>query len=54
MRIQLPVNGQSQHSDNVREQWRNSACGPTTAAVMLDYLLPDEKTKSIKKHQSAL
>ncbi|MGF9977725.1 C39 family peptidase [Viridibacillus arvi] len=49
MRIQLPVNGQSQHSDNVREQWRNSACGPTTAAVMLDYLLPDEKTKCINQ-----
>lgn len=46
MRIQLPVNGQSQHTDDVLKQWRNSACGPTTAAVMLDYLLPDEKQKA--------
>ncbi|MBK3496133.1 C39 family peptidase [Viridibacillus sp. YIM B01967] len=49
MRIQLPVDGQSQYTDNVRKKWQNSACGPTTAAIILDYLLPHESPKSINQ-----
>lgn len=38
MRVLLDVNGMSQYSDIVRPEFRNSACGPTTAHVILNYL----------------
>ncbi len=48
MRIQLPVEGQSQYAPSVHDKYQNSACGPTTAYVLLNYLLPD-KQKSINQ-----
>lgn len=38
MRVLLDVNGMSQYNDTVRPEFRNSACGPTTAHVILNYL----------------
>ena len=41
MRVLLNVNGMSQYSDVVRPEFQNSACGPTTAHVILNYLVKD-------------
>ncbi|WP_431027722.1 C39 family peptidase [Lysinibacillus sp. LZ02] len=38
MKVLLDVNGVSQYSEVVYPQFRNSACGPTTAHVILNYL----------------
>ena len=38
MRVLLDVNGMSQYNDAIRPDFRNSACGPTTAHVILNYL----------------
>lgn len=42
MRVLLNVNGMSQYSQLVRPEYQNSACGPTTAHVILNYLCKDE------------
>lgn len=44
MRVLLNVNGMSQYSDFIRPEFQNSACGPTTAHVILNYLGSDEAT----------
>lgn len=44
MRVLLNVNGMSQYSQNVRSEFQNSACGPTTAHVILNYLCKDDAT----------
>lgn len=38
MRVLLNVNGMSQYGEMIRPEFRNSACGPTTAHVILNYL----------------
>ncbi|RUL48066.1 C39 family peptidase [Lysinibacillus antri] len=38
MKVQLNIKGMSQHSEEVFPQYRNSACGPTTVYVILNYL----------------
>lgn len=43
MRVLLDVNGMSQYNAGVRPEFQNSACGPTTAHVILNYLCKDEK-----------
>lgn len=42
MRVILNVNGMSQYSESVRPEFQNSACGPTTAHVILNYQCQDE------------
>lgn len=42
MRVLLNVNGMSQYSSDVRAEYQNSACGPTTAHVILNYVCKDE------------
>ena len=52
MRVLLNVNGRSQYSADIRPELQNSACGPTTAHVILNYLSrEDEKvvTKDINE-----
>ena len=49
MRIQLPVEGQSQYATSVNKKYQNSACGPTTAYVLLNYLQPEKQKKSINQ-----
>ena len=44
MRVLLNVNGSSQYGSNVRPEYQNSACGPTTAHVILHYLCKDDET----------
>lgn len=38
MRCQLPLQGKSQYDASISPNYRNSACGPTTAHVILQYL----------------
>lgn len=38
MQVLLNVNGRSQYSSEVRPEFQNSACGPTTAYVILNYI----------------
>jgi len=40
MNIQLPVQGYSQYDSSIQAKYRASACGPVTAFVMLNYLIP--------------
>lgn len=52
MRVLLNVNGRSQYSADIRPELQNSACGPTTAHVILNYFRrEDEKvvTKDINE-----
>lgn len=42
MRVLLDVQGMSQYSSAIRAEYQNSACGPTTAHVILNYLSKDE------------
>ena len=44
LRVLLNVHGMSQYSSAVRADYQNSACGPTTAHVILNYLNKDEAT----------
>lgn len=37
MRVQLNVQGMSQYSKEVNAHYQNSACGPTTVSVILNY-----------------
>ncbi|MFC7687917.1 C39 family peptidase [Ureibacillus sp. GCM10028918] len=37
MKVQLNVLGMSQYSQNINPQYQNSACGPTTVSVILNY-----------------
>ena len=41
MKIQLPVTGFSQYDHSVNVNYQASACGPVTAYVVLNYLLPN-------------
>ncbi|MFL0507100.1 C39 family peptidase [Ureibacillus sp. 179-F W5.1 NHS] len=41
MKTQLKVKGMSQYSIDVHPTFQNSACGPTTVFVILNYLLKD-------------
>ena len=38
MRCQLPLQGKSQYDTSISPNYRNSACGPTTVHVILQYL----------------
>ncbi|MFJ7738096.1 C39 family peptidase [Lysinibacillus sp. NPDC097287] len=38
MRYQLPLQGKSQYGSSILPNYRNSACGPTTVHVILQYL----------------
>jgi len=49
MRILLPVKGKSQYATSVNKKYQNSACGPTTAYVLLRYLQPEKQQKSINQ-----
>ena len=53
MRIQLPVEGQSQYAPSILNKYKSSACGPTTAYVLLNYLQQD-KEKSINQLYKSL
>lgn len=44
MGVQLNLKGMSQYDESVLPQYRNSACGPTTVHVILNYLLKDPST----------
>ena len=44
MKVLLNVHGMSQYGEAVRPAFRNSACGPTTAYVILNYLSKDHAT----------
>lgn len=46
MRVLLNVNGRSQYSSDIRPEYQNSACGPTTAHIILNYLCEDEKIRT--------
>lgn len=37
MRVQLNVQGMSQYNKEVNAHYQNSACGPTTVSVILNY-----------------
>lgn len=44
MKVLLNITGKSQYSADIRTEYQNSACGPTTAHVILNYLCQhDEK-----------
>ena len=43
MKVQLNVQGKSQYAESVNEKYRASACGPTTAHVILNYICPDDE-----------
>jgi hypothetical protein len=47
MKIVLDVQGQSQYQQAINEAYRNSACGPTTANVILNYIC--QETELSKK-----
>lgn len=47
MRVLLDVNGMSQYSECVRPEYQDSACGPTTAHVILNYLCEDPAITSM-------
>lgn len=44
VRVLLNVDGRSQYSSEVRPEYQNSACGPTTAHVILNYLCKDDES----------
>ena len=44
MKVLLNVNGMSQYGEAVHPKFRNSACGPTTVYVILNYLCKDHIT----------
>ena len=41
MKKLLEVNGKSQYDDDIDKQFRPSACGPVTALIMMEHLLPE-------------
>ncbi|TQR09311.1 hypothetical protein FG383_15960 [Psychrobacillus soli] len=41
MKTQLPIKGISQYDSSIHSTYRSSACGPVTAYVLLNYLLPN-------------
>lgn len=43
MKVQLNVKGKSQYAEAVNEKYRASACGPTTAHVILNYICADHE-----------
>ncbi|RHW36763.1 hypothetical protein D1B33_10255 [Lysinibacillus yapensis] len=43
MRVQLNAEGTSQYSSDVSPRFQNSACGPTTVYVILNYLFKDRQ-----------
>lgn len=43
MKVQLNVTGKSQYDTSVNEKYRTSACGPTTAHVILNYVCADHE-----------
>src|SRR5690606_15846814 len=51
MRVLLIVNGRSQYSSYILPEYHISACGPTTAHVILNYLCEDEtiRTKDVNE-----
>ncbi len=49
MRCQLPLQGKSQYDASISPNYRNSACGPTTVHVILQYLHVNKKTPAINE-----
>lgn len=47
MRVLLDVKGMSQHHEEVHEKLRNSACGPVTTQVILNYICDDPSADKI-------
>ncbi|SOC13264.1 peptidase C39-like protein [Ureibacillus xyleni] len=43
MKVELNLKGMSQYSESVNSQYQNSACGPTTIYVILNYLMENTK-----------
>ncbi|TQR17346.1 C39 family peptidase [Psychrobacillus vulpis] len=41
MKIQLPIQGLSQYDSTIQSNYQSSACGPVTAYVLLNYLMPN-------------
>ncbi|MFJ8065650.1 C39 family peptidase [Psychrobacillus sp. NPDC096426] len=41
MKTQLPIQGLSQYDSSIQTDFQTSACGPVTAYVLLNYLMPD-------------
>ncbi|QUG42548.1 hypothetical protein KD050_04545 [Psychrobacillus sp. INOP01] len=41
MKVQLPIKGHSQYDSSIQASYQASACGPVTAFVLLNYLLPN-------------
>lgn len=49
MKVLIDIEGMSQYSDEVHPAYRNSACGPTTIYVILNYLLEKQAPQNINK-----
>lgn len=49
MRCQLPLQGKSQYDASIAPNYRNSACGPTTVHVILQYLHNDKKSLAVNE-----
>lgn len=47
MKIQINLEGMSQYSEEVHPAYRNSACGPTTVYVILNYLFGKEAAQNV-------
>lgn len=42
MKVLLDIEGKSQYANDVENKWQASACGPTTANVILNYICKEE------------
>ncbi len=46
LKVLIPFNGQSQYAPEIKTQWQGSACGPVTAAAILQHYGEKEWTAS--------
>ncbi len=49
MHCQLPLQGTSQYDASISPSYRNSACGPTTVHVILQYLHNDKNIPAVNE-----
>lgn len=49
MKVLLPVVGLSQYSNEIHPAFQNSACGPTTVYVILNYLFGTDPSRDVNK-----
>lgn len=47
MKVLLPIEGISQYSKEVNPRYRNSACGPATVHVILNYLFGPDANRNV-------